>query len=429
MKKKIISLILTSILSVTGLVGCGNSANPVSGQDGAKTSGGEPVHITYGIWDSNQEKGLRKMADDFESKNPGIKIDIQVTGWTDYWTMLEAAATGGSLPDTFWMHSNEIYKYASNGMLLDLTDKISKSSEVKLSNYPEGLVKIYNLENKQYAVPKDYDTIGLWYNKAMFDKAGLSYPDETWNWDKLYEAAKKLTTGDGKQYGFLAGLADQEGFYNFIYQNGGTVITDDKVSGYDNPKTIEAMKYYMRFVSEGLSPKIYDDAARGEAMQNGLCAMGVFGSWNLTAFSSNEYMAKNFNVTVLPSANDGKRVSIFNGLGNAISANTKHPEEAWKWVEYLSSKEGQTKQAELGVAISAYNGTADAWVNSNKTFNIKSFIDMVKYAQIVPYSNTTKKWEDKSFELLKIAYNGQKPVEDSCKETAKMMNDILKEEK
>ena len=54
---------------------------------------------------------------------------------------------------------------------------------------------------------------------------------------------------------------------------------------------------------------------------------------------------------------------------------------------------------------------------------------MVKYAQIVPYSNTTKKWEDKSFELLKIAYNGQKPVEDACKETAKMMNDILKEEK
>lgn len=196
------------------------------------------------------------MADEFEGKNPGIKIDIQVTGWSDYWTMLEAAATGGSLPDTFWMHSNEIYRYASNGMLMDLTDKINKSDDVKLSNYPEGLVKIYNLNNKQYAIPKDYDTIGLWYNKTMFDKAGISYPDETWNWDKLYEAAKKLTTGDGKQYGFLAPLHNQEGYYNFVYQNGGTIITDDKVSGYDNPKTIEAMKYYVRFVSEGLSPKI-----------------------------------------------------------------------------------------------------------------------------------------------------------------------------
>lgn len=430
MKKKIVSLILASMMAVTGLARCGSSNSAAtSGQDTAKGSSGGDVHITYGIWDSNQEKGLRKMADEFEGKNPGIKIDIQVTGWSDYWTMLEAAATGGSLPDTFWIHSNEIYRYASNGMLMDLTDKINKSDDVKLSNYPEGLVKIYNLNNKQYAIPKDYDTIGLWYNKTMFDKAGISYPDETWNWDKLYEAAKKLTTGDGKQYGFLAPLHNQEGYYNFVYQNGGTIITDDKVSGYDNPKTIEAMKYYVRFVSEGLSPKIFDDAARAETLQNGLCAMGFFGSWNLSGFAANDYMTKNFNVTVLPSANDGKRASIFNGLGNAISANTKHPEEAWKWVQYLSSKEGQTKQAELGVAISAYNGTADAWINSNKTFNIKCFVDMVKYAQIRPYSNTTAKWEDKAYEMLKGAFTGEKTVEDACKDTAKMMNDALKEEK
>jgi multiple sugar transport system substrate-binding protein len=430
MKKKIVSLILASMMAVTGLAGCGSSNSAATGgQYAAKGSSGGDVHITYGIWDSNQEKGLRKMADEFEGKNPGIKIDIQVTGWSDYWTMLEAAATGGSLPDTFWMHSNEIYRYASNGMLMDLTDKINKSDDVKLSNYPEGLVKIYNLNNKQYAIPKDYDTIGLWYNKTMFDKAGISYPDETWNWDKLYEAAKKLTTGDGKQYGFLAPLHNQEGYYNFVYQNGGTIITDDKVSGYDNPKTIEAMKYYVRFVSEGLSPKIFDDAARAETLQNGLCAMGFFGSWNLSGFAANDYMTKNFNVTVLPSANDGKRASIFNGLGNAISANTKRPEEAWKWVQYLSSKDGQTKQAELGVAISAYNGTADAWINSNKTFNIKCFVDMVKYAQIRPYSNTTAKWEDKAYEMLKGAFTGEKTVEDACKDTAKMMNDALKEEK
>lgn len=429
MKKKIVSLILASMMAVTGLVGCGSSGSAGNGEENASNKSSGDVQITYGIWDSNQEKGLRKMADEFEGENPGIKIDIQVTGWSDYWTMLEAAATGGSLPDTFWMHSNEIYRYGSNGMLMDLTDRISKSSDVELSNYPEGLVKIYNINNKQYAIPKDYDTIGLWYNKTMFDKAGISYPDETWNWDKLYEAAKKLTTSDGKQYGFMAPLNNQEGYYNFVYQNGGTIITDDKVSGYDNPKTIEAMNYYLRFVNEGLSPKIFDDAARAEAMQNGLCAMGIFGSWNLSGFAANDYMSQNCNVAVLPSANDGNRSSIFNGLGNAISANTKHPEEAWKWVQYLSSKEGQAKQAELGVAISAYNGTADDWVNSNKTFDTKCFIDMVKYAQIRPYSNTTAKWEDKAYEILKGAFTGEKTTEDACKETAKMMNDALKEEK
>jgi len=60
------------------------------------------------------------------------------------------------------------------------------------------------------------------------------------------------------------------------------------------------MEFYIRFVKEGLSPLIFGDAERAEAMQNGLCAMGFFGSWNLSGFAANEYMAKNFDVTVLP---------------------------------------------------------------------------------------------------------------------------------
>lgn len=430
MKKKFVSLLLAGVMVVTGLIGCsGSNTQSNGGGESSSSAKGEDVTITYSIWDSNQEKGIRTMADEFETANPGIKINLQVVGWNDYWTMLEAAATGGSLPDTFWMHSNEIYRYASNDMLMDLTDRIKNSDKIDLGNYPEGLVKIYNEKGKQYALPKDNDTIGLWYNKTMFDEAGVSYPDETWTWDTLYDAAKKLTKDDGSQYGFLAPLHNQEGYYNFVYQNGGTIITDDKVSGYDNPKTIEAMKYYVGFVNDGLSPKIFGDSERAETLQNGLCAMGLFGSWNLTGFTENEYMANNFDVAILPSSNDGKRAGIFNGLGNAIAANTPHTEEAWKWIEYLSSKEGQTRQAELGVAISAYNGTADAWVKSNDTYNVKAFIDMVDYAQIRPYSNTTAKWEDKAYEILKKSFTGEESVEDACNETAKMMNECLAEEK
>ena len=189
------------------------------------------------------------------------------------------------------------------------------------------------------------------------------------------------------------------------------------------------MKYYFDLSKEGLSPKIYNDKERAEALQNGQVAMGFFGSWNLSAFSENEYMNKNFDVAVLPSANDGKRATIFNGIGNAASATTKHPQEAWKWLEYLASKEGQEKQGELGIAIPAYNGVAEKWAETNKNFNTKVFIDMVEYAQIRPYSNSTAKWEDKATEILKKAYLGETSVEEACKETAKMMNDYLSQEK
>ncbi len=161
-------------------------------------------------------------------------------------------------------------------MLLSLNDYIKNSEVVDLKNFPKGLNEIYNINDNQYAIPKDFDTIGLWYNKKMFDEAQIPYPDETWNWDKLYEVSKKLTKADGSQFGVLAPLHNQEGYYNFVYQNGGDIITDDKKSGYDNPKTIEAMNYYFNLSKEGLSPKIFNDKERAEALQNGQAAMGFF---------------------------------------------------------------------------------------------------------------------------------------------------------
>lgn len=425
----LIVMVLMAVLSACGQGSSSSNTEATKAPDAEETKApaksGETVTLNYAMWDANQAKGIRLIADEFEKANPGIKINIEVTGWAEYWTMLEAGATGGSLPDVFWMHSNEIYRYASNGMLLDLTDRLKNSTTADLSKFPEGLNQIYNFEGKQFAVPKDFDTIGLWYNKTMFDEAKLAYPNESWTWDDLYSAAKTLTK-DGK-YGILTPFHNQEGFYNFIYQNGGTIITADKKSGYDDPKTIEALEYYVKFIRDGLSPEIYGDAERAEAMQNGVAAMGFFGSWNLSGFTANEFMAKNFDVAPLPKKT--QQATIFNGLGNAIADNTKHPEEAWKFVEYLSSKEGQEQQAKLGVAISAYEGAADLWVSSNTTFHVQAFVDMVKYAVIRPYSNTTAVWEDKAYEALKPAFTGQQSVEEAAKNAAKLMNDSLASEK
>lgn len=99
------------------------------------------------------------------------------------------------------MHSNESERYMSNDMLLDLTDKIAESDKIDPENYPEDIWGLYTYDDKYYAVPKDVDTIALWYNKTMFDEAGLAYPTADWTWDDVSEAAKKLTKDDGSQYG------------------------------------------------------------------------------------------------------------------------------------------------------------------------------------------------------------------------------------
>jgi len=443
MKKKLVSVLMSAFMVVTMLTGCGSKAEADSATDvkadivaveekaevaeaaEATEENADVVTISYACWDSNQAALIETIAAEFEAANPDINIEIQVNGWADYWTALEAAATGGSLPDTFWMHSNNIYYYGANEQLLDLTDYIAGSEVVDLANYPEGLNSIYNIDGKQYAIPKDYDTIALWYNKTLFDEAGIAYPDETWTWDIMKDAAKKLTKEDGSQYGFCAGLHNQEGYYNFVYQNGGEIITSDRQSGYAKEATIAGIEEYFSYVREGLSPEIYDDQARAQAIENGLCAMGLFGSWNLSGFAASDFMNENFDCAVLPMSNGGGRSSIFNGLGNAIAVNTPHPDEAWRWVEYLSSKEGQIRQAELGIAISAFNGTADEFANAYPQFNTKCYIDMVEYAQIRPYSNQTSVWEDKAYELLKDAYAGAEEVSVACTNVSDMMNEAI----
>ena len=148
----------------------------------------------------------------------------------------------------------------------------------------------------------------------------------------------------------------------------------------------------------------------------------------LAYFKENEYTAENCDCVELPrNAETGKRVSIYNGLGWAAAANGEHTEEAWKLIEYLGSKEAQLKQAELGVTMSAYKGTSDAWANS-ADFNLKAYLNMMDDMVIRPYSKTTVAWENKANEILKEVYAGNKTMADACAEIAEFMNQSLAEE-
>ena len=429
--RKAMALLLTGAMVFT-MAGCG-SGDSSSGDSSDKKSESDSgdVELSVTIWDSNQEPGLTEIMNDFTEKT-GIKTKVSVVKWDEYWTLLESGASGGSLPDVFWMHSNESQRYMSNDMLLDLTDKIAESSEIDPANYPEDIWGLYTYDDKYYAVPKDIDTIALKKKKKMFDEAGLEYPTADWTWDDVTEAAKKLTKDDGSQYGLcLRNDNNQAGYYNLIYDNGGYIINDDKTkSGMDDPKTVEAMEMLEGWIKDGVLPPIETMSENGEdvLLESGKVAMVPQGSWMIAAFRDNEYTAENCDCVELPkSATTGRRASLYNGLGWAAAANTEHPEEAWQLIEYLGSKEAQEKQAELGVTMSAYTGTSEAWAKS-ANFNLQAYINMMDDMEIRPYSRSTVTWENKNSEILKSVYSGDKTMADACKEMAEQMNESLAEE-
>lgn len=432
--KKILRTVIKSagcLVVVLSLSACGQSD---SGQvPAAAALTGETNHnqkITVAFWDNGQKDGLDEIMREF-TEATGYEAESQIITWDSYWTLLEAGASGGDMPDVFWMHSNEVQKYMDNDILMDLTDRIAASEKLEMDKFPEDIRNLYQMNGKTYAVPKDVDTIALWYNKTMFDEAGLAYPDESWTWDDFYDAAVTLTKEDGSQYGTAMNPTNnQDGFYNMIYSMGGTVLTDDKQSGFDDPNTLKAMNYVDKLIKNAMPPAtVMAETGTDVLLNSGKIAMLSQGSWMVPAFKINDYIAANCDVAVLPKdAESGRRVSIYNGLGWAANANTKNPEAAWALIEWFGTKEMQLKQAELGVTMAAYEGVSEEWKNNTDLFDLQPYLDMREDVVFRPYTRATMVWEHMITADLRAAWSGEMTMEEACAKLTKDMNQAISDE-
>ena len=427
---KNVKILLSALLALAMLLG----------MTGAMAEGFSVDTLEVKIWDNNQLAGLQKIADLWTEKT-GVKVNIQVVDWGNYWTLLEAGASGGDMPDVFWMHSNNAQMYMAAHKLLDLTDYIAQSDVVNLENYYEGVTALYTLDGRNYAVAKDHDTIALLYNKALFDKYGVDYPNDTWTWDDYKAAAEAITEASGGEvYGaILDASSNQDGYYNIIYDYGGYIISDDKkTSGWDDENTLKAMDFVASMLDKALAPQtLTSENGTDVLFKNNKGAMCTMGSWMINSF----YTADNkddFAWEVLPyydangngQADEGERVSIYNGLGWAASADTKDPAAAWSLIEWFSSEEMQLMQSEEGVTMAGYIGASDAFMNAFPGMDISAFLKMETEGTLIfrPYSKYTSRWESQSQQDLVTAWNDPAQMEGICRKIAGDMNAQLAQE-
>ena len=392
------------------------------------------------IWDNNQLAGLQQIADEWTAQT-GVKVDIQVVNWDNYWTLLEAGATAGNMPDVFWMHSNNAQMYMQYDMLLDLTDYIAASEVVNLENYYPGITELYSLNGRNYAVAKDHDTIALLYNKAIFDQYNVEYPNDNWTWEDYKAAAEAITTASGGAvYGGAVNTNNnQDSFYNIIYDFGGYVISDDqKKSGWDDPNTIKAFEFMATLMNSAENPNsawapqpMAAESGKNVLFENGKIAMDTEGSWMIREFYDYDG-SENFAWAMLPYADmngngacdEGERVSIYNGLGWAAFSGTKDPAAAWSLIEWFSTKEMQLKQSELGVTMAGYIGCSDAFMNAFPGMDISAFLKMETEGTLVfrPYSKSTSYWEDAATQGLVALWNDPSSVNSVLTALAADMN-------
>nr|WP_257953730.1 sugar ABC transporter substrate-binding protein [Nocardioides sp. B-3] len=370
-----------------------------------------------------------KIVEGFEADHPDVSVDIRVTPWDQYWTKLRAAAGGGATPDVFWMNGPNFQLYAGNDIVAPLGDHVA-DGDIEVDDYPESLVDLYTPDGELYGVPKDFDTIGLWYNKKLFDDAGVDYPDKSWTGDDLRSAAEKLTDKKAGTFGITAALEGQQDYYNTILRAGGHVISEDgSSSGYDDPATIEGLRFWTDLIDAGLSPTLQQmtDTLPLQWFESGKTAMFYGGSRNLAEFKSNEYTVDKVDVAPLPVGEE--RAVVIHGLANMMSAQTEHPEEAREFLQYLGSEDAARVLGESGTVIPAYDGTQQARVEAAPEYDPGVFLDAVDYASPLPVSADTAAWNEAEAKYLTKARSGEMQVEEAAQQLADDMDAVLADEK
>jgi len=421
-------MLMVSAVLAGCLTGCGGGGGSTGG--GGGSSNGK---LVMQIWDRAQEDAMKALADKYHEINPDVTIEVQVTNWDEYWTKLEASANSRTMPDIFWMHTNYILTYGDAGMLANCDGlyDTSKYSDISINN-------TLGSDGVSYGIPKDKDSVGLVYNKEMFDAAGVAYPDENWTWTDMEEASKKIHDATGK-YGYMAYCDDQLGYWSAVYQAGGHILNDDKTeAGFQDPGTIKALKWYIGLQQNDWCPTqtYFAETAPGDAFFSGQGAMYFEGSWNMfIRMRDFPDMQGKWDVAILPKCPDpvsgDGRATISNGLCYSTAAYNQDNEQIMGFLKWLGTEEAQRIHASYGAAISAYNGIEDVWVSAFDQFehplNVKAFIDMFPYGVQSVNDKSRPNWKSKvNDEMLKI-YSDPSTIDTGLKTINDIVNEAIKE--
>ena len=364
----------------------------------------DEIHVN--IWDNNQLAGLQEIADEWSAES-GVKVTIDVVDWDNYWTLLEAGASGGQMPDVFWMHSNTAQMYMENDLIYPLDDFIAADDAIDLENYYDGIVELYKSDGVQYALPKDHDTIALLYNKAIFDKYGVDYPTDDWSWDDVLAAATAITEAgkDDGVYGYAINTSNnQDGWYNLVYDYGGQIITEDHKGTTIGSDEAKAGMEMMRKILEVAAPQTtVAETGTDSLFQSGLVGMITQGSWMINSFYKAENSA-DYAWALIPygdangngECDEGERWSCYNGLGWAASHAVADPQACYDLISYFCAEKGQKEQAEKGVTMAGMKGVSEEFANAFPGMDVSAFTKAEEDAQLYfrPYTRNTTVWED-----------------------------------
>jgi len=348
----------------------------------------EIISISFATWDSTEKDILRadKIIEAFEKDNPKIKIKYEFYTFDNYNQAIITHFITGDPPDVFLANAMYIATFIDKGIVLPL-DGYLEEMKINKNDYYSNTISSFTRNNKLYAIPKDFSPMALFYNKNLFQQAGINHLERIKSWKDIYNIAKKITCDTNSD-----GIIDQYGisidkwFYTlcpYIWSFGGEIISEDfsKTEGYLNSdKTVEAIEFYNKMLSEKIALKPSIAHSMGDPINlfcNNKIGMILDGHWALDTMSS--YLNSNkidVGILELPMTNGMPNVIYPVGVG--VVSKTKYPREAVKFAKWLcEEKGGYFEILDSHVGLASYKKTNQLLLDEDPFKLEKFFIDSI----------------------------------------------------
>jgi multiple sugar transport system substrate-binding protein len=390
-------------------------------QPAAPKASGNISFMVFG--DPAELAAYQGLVDAFHATHPDIQVElIHIPSQSDYRNRLAADLAAGAPSDVLLINYRRYAAFADAGALEPLGAYLDKSSIIKEADFYPQAVEPFKWNGQLMCIPQNISSLVVYFNKELFDDAGVAYPKDGWTWDDFLAAAQALTKdldGDGATDQFGVGLEPSLiRFAPFVWQAGGEVVDDqtnpsslliDTDEGYAAMEFFVGLQTVHHVVPNAEEEKSEDSESR---FINGRTAMFFNSRRGVPTYR--ESNAFDWDVAALPQKEE--QAGILHADAYCLPAVSKNKEAAWVFIEFANSVEGQTIVAASGRTVPSLMSVANspAFLDPNaKPANSRVFLDTIPFIHALPVHPLWVDIEDTASEEIARAFYGETPVYDA----------------
>ena len=420
--KKLATLLLAGTVLVS-TTACGGGET-----SGKQKDTGNKVLRVLNWGNTEEEKIANEAIARFNENNPDVEVKqtcVPVTSWSDFIQKWITMSTSGEAPDVINIGLEAVQMAVSNDLLMPLDEIVSEDqdlSKVK-EEYAPVLLDGFSVDDNLYGLPNGTQTMVMYYNKTMFDEAGLEYPKDGWTWDEFYEDAKKLTKSDGSVYGF--GLSSSYFQLTPWWSTNNTALVDENQNpALNSKKMVESVEFLDKLVKEKVTPDPISSDVYTMFSSKQLAMVGA-GRWVLNTWQDAGLTNADFDCVQWP-VNE-KEGSVFGGAAWCISKNTENKELSIELLKSLVSEETLKAVAAGGQQVPPTESLAtDTEIMGTTPDNIEGIWKAVTVASPAAAPTYFGDLEQTTLRCMEEVFSGGKDVQQALDDAQKEVEEKAK---